>query len=300
MMVNNRFTTKGLNAAILSALFLGLAPVFGKQSISLGLSSEVIVALRTSLAAILLLIVIGFYQPRHLYIYPAGLVGCLLAGSINGIGSIFYYNALERIDVGIGQLLYALYPFFLVLWMVLLKSTPNKLTLFRLILATVAVYLLIRPIGERIDWVGVSEMLIASALYALHIPINQKVLYDMPAPTVTLYTLIAMSVIVIPVSLYTGVDFTAFSLDNVKPLIGLTVVTFLSRLTLFIGIKHLGGVQTAIIGLGELLIAVFFAYIWLGEQLTSTQWLGAGLLGISLLLVRLDILPVSGQVRLAS
>jgi hypothetical protein len=41
-------------------------------------------------------------------------------------------------------------------------------------------------------------MLIAAALYALHLPINQRVLYDVPAPTVTVYTLIAMSAIVIP------------------------------------------------------------------------------------------------------
>ena len=42
-------------------------------------------------------------------------------------------------------------------------------------------------------------MLIGSAMYALHLPINQRVLYDVPAPTVTVYTLLAMSFIVIPV-----------------------------------------------------------------------------------------------------
>ncbi len=33
-------------------------------------------------------------------------------------------------------------------------------------------------------------MLGAAALYALHLPINQRVLYEVPAPTVTLYTLL--------------------------------------------------------------------------------------------------------------
>ena len=41
-------------------------------------------------------------------------------------------------------------------------------------------------------------MLGAAALYALHLPINQRVLYEVPAPTVTLYTLLAMSAVVVP------------------------------------------------------------------------------------------------------
>jgi len=53
----------------------------------------------------------------------------------------------------------------------------------------------------QVDWIGVLFMLGASIMYAIHLPINQRVLYDIPAPTVTLYTLLAMSAIVVPVYL---------------------------------------------------------------------------------------------------
>ncbi len=69
------------------------------------------------------------------------------------------------------------------------------------------------------------------------------------------------------------------------PLLGLTMVTFLSRLMLFTGIKHLGGMQTAILGLSEIVVAILFSNLLLGEKFNTEQWLGAILLMVSLVLV---------------
>ena len=280
--------TKGIYAALTSAVFMGMAPIFGKQAILLGFPPLFVVAARTFLAAMLLLILLAIFYRRYLYIYPAGLLGCLLAGWTNGIGSLFYFSALGRLDAGLGHLLYSLYPLFLVLWMTLDRQTPNRLTILRLLLALPAIYLLSQSGQGHIDVIGVVEMLVASALYALHIPINQRVLYDMPAPTVTLYTLLAMSAVVVPTFAFSGTWNSQNAALNVWPIIGLTLVTFFSRLTLFLGVKHIGGMQTAILGLSELLIAVAVSQVWLGERFSLAQWLGAILLIISLLLVSLD------------
>lgn len=275
----------GVHAALTSAFFLGLTPIFGKQAILLGLPPLAVVAIRTVLAAGLLLLVVAVVRRQYLYIYPVGLVGCLLAGGINGVGSLFYYSALGRIDAGVGQLIYALYPLFVAIWSLLDRQQPSLLTLVRLLLAICAVYLLTRVDGEQVDLVGVFMMLAAAALYALHLPINQRVLYDIPAPTVTLYTLLAMSLVVVP-AFFLGTDWAPPQDSQVwMPLLGLTLATFFSRLTLFLGVKHLGGMQTAILGLGELLVTVTLANLWLGETLNSTQWIGAGLLIISLMLI---------------
>ena len=66
--------------------------------------------------------------------------------------------------------------------------------------------------------------------------------------------------------------------------LALTAVTFASRLLLFTGVKHIGGMQTALLGLGELVVAVFFSHIILGEFLTFVQWIGMLGLVLSLLL----------------
>jgi drug/metabolite transporter (DMT)-like permease len=62
-------------------------------------------------------------------------------------------------------------------------------------------------------------------------------------------------------------------------------VTIFSRIALFLGVKKIGGMQTALLGLAELLIAILFSHLLLGESLSLLQWLGAVVLGISLTLV---------------
>jgi drug/metabolite transporter (DMT)-like permease len=282
-----------------------MAPVFGRQAILLGIPALAVVAIRTSLAALLLLVVMLVFFRRYLYIYPAGLLGCLLAGWINGFGSLFYYFALGRISASMGQLLYSLYPLFLALWLSLDKQPPSRLTIFRLALVLPAVYLLVTAghgtAASSVDLIGVGAMLLAAMLYALHLPFNQRVLYDMPPQTVTLYTLLAMSAVVIPPFLFSegsGLFGIALQTEGPQtlvrlgaPLLGLTLVTFFSRLLLFSGIKHLGGMQTALLGLGELLVTLLFAHLWLGESFSLGQWIGVGLLITSLVLVGLETFP---------
>jgi drug/metabolite transporter (DMT)-like permease len=288
-MQNGRST--GINAAVLSALFLGLAPVFGKAAMGAGKFSPLaVVALRTSMAALLLVIIIALYKRSFLYIYPVGLLGCLLAGTINGIGSIFYYVGLSKLNASVAQMLYALYPFFVALWFQLDKQSHSKLTGLRIIIACISAFLLTRVDTGKIDLWGVIFMLIAAALYALHLPINQRVLYDIPAPTVTVYTLLAMGLVVVPAYLIFDQSLPPGH-PPWLPIFGLTAVTFSSRLLLFMGVKHIGGMQTALFGLGELLVAIFFSHLLLGESLTSLQWLGAAGLAISLLLAWFETPP---------
>ncbi|MFN8398838.1 MAG: DMT family transporter [Anaerolineales bacterium] len=276
--------TAGIFAAFSSALFLGMAPVFGKLAITEGFSPFAVVALRTGFAAGIMLLVMLLFYRQYLYIFPVGLIGCVFAGMINGLGSLFYYLALQRLDASLGQLLYSLYPFFVALWLILDHQPPSRLTVFRLALATLAVLLLTNVPNRSMDLTGVAMMIIAAVLYAMHLPINQRVLYEVPAPTVALYTLISMSAIVIPA--YFVFDHT-WPRTNAPwlPVAGLTFVTIFSRVALFLGVKKIGGMQTALLGLAELLIAIFGSHLLLGETLTLTQWLGALGLGISLILV---------------
>jgi drug/metabolite transporter (DMT)-like permease len=277
----------GIIAALGSAFFLGLSPVFGKLAINFGFSPLAVVALRTIMAAGLVFVLVLFFYRSYLYIFPVGLIGCALAGVINGLGSILYFMALTRVSASLGQMLYSLYPFFVAVWMILDRQPPSRLTLYRIALATLAILLLTSLPSHPADPIGVAMMLGAAALYALHLPINQRVLYEVPAPTVTLYTLLAMSAVVVPAYLLFDRQWPTLSLPW-WPVFGLTLVTSLSRLTLFFGVKRIGGMQTSLLGLSELLVTIFFSYIWLHEQLLWTQWLGAFGLGLSLLMVKYE------------
>ncbi len=247
-------------------------------------SPYAVVALRTGLAAALLVLIIFLFKRQFLYIYPAGFYGCLMAGALNGIGSIFYYVGLSKLNASVAQMLYALYPFFVAFWLQLDGQPPSKLTLIRIVIACFSAFLLTKVETGYIDLSGVAFMLISAALYALHLPVNQRVLYDVPAPTVTVYTLLAMSAIVIPAYIVVSPPWPEANAPWL-PVLGLTAVTFISRLMLFLGVKNIGGMQTALLGLAELFVAIFFSHLLLGETLTAWQWIGTVGLGSSLLLV---------------
>ena len=292
----------GIQAALASALFSGLAPVLGKSAILSGFSPDAVVVFRTAIATGLLIVLMALFRPQYFFIYPVGLVGCLLAGVINGLGSLFYYHGLGRVEASLGHLLYSFYPLFVALWLRVDRQKLSPLTYIRLAVSLPAVYLLVSGSTggtghQMVDLQGAVWMIASSILYALHLIINQRVLYEVPAPTVTLYTLLAMTAVVVPAYLLAGgggfpINFKTASLNNTLllwwPILGLALVTFLSRLTLFLGVKHLGGMQTALLGLAELLVAVGLAGWWLGEKLTAVQWAGAALLATSLLLVGFD------------
>lgn len=278
----------GILAALSSAAFLGVSPVLGRWAILNGFSPLAVVTLRTCMASGTLLIIMAIFRPRFLYIFPVGLAGCLLAGVLNGFGSLLYFMALGELPASLGQLLYAIYPLLVALFSVLDKQPLSRLTIIRVALAAAAVLLLTIGSGGLHAPLGAILMMIgAAALYALHIPINQRVLYEIPAPTVTVYTLLAMSAVTIPFYLVFDRQWPA---ANVSwwPVISLTIVTLISRLTLFLGIKHIGGIQTAILGLGELFVTIVFSFYFLHETLTILQMLGAAILGISILLISLE------------
>ncbi len=287
MKKNRNPRISGIQAALISAVFLGLAPVFGKQAIMLGFSPLAVVALRTSMAAAIMLVLVAILRRSYLYIYPAGLIGCGLAGMINGLGSLCFYMALGRLSVSVAQLLYSLYPVFLVIWLVIDHQPPSRLTYLRISLALLGILFLTSFTSTRVDWIGVGLMLAASALYAIHLPINQRVLYDIPAQTVTLYTLLAMTVVVVPAYLIFDRQVPPAGVSW-HPVLLLTIVTLCSRLALFLGVKKLGGMQTALLGLGELLVSISLSHVWLHEKLQVAQWFGAGLLAASLLLISFE------------
>jgi drug/metabolite transporter (DMT)-like permease len=274
----------GLFAALSSAFFLGVSPTLGKLAFAGGFLPIEVVGLRALGAALLLFLAILFLKRSLLQIYPMGLIGCLLAGWLNAIGALFYYSAITRIDTGLGAIIYSLYPGFVALFLMLDGCQPSRLSMIRLAIAIPAIILITSTSTSHVDLIGILLMLAASALYALHLPINQRVLYEVPAPTVTFYTLLASFAVLFPMLLFQSSLGQAHSNSSWLALGGMTLAIFLSRLTLFIGVKNLGGLQTSLIGLGEMLVTIIFGLAFLGEHLGAAQWAGGVLMALSILL----------------
>ncbi|HLA43966.1 MAG TPA: DMT family transporter [Aggregatilineales bacterium] len=274
---------KGLLAAVISPLFLGLAPVLGKFALTGGADPFTVAALRTALVAVLLW---GFYLVfwrRYIFIYPAGLIACIAIGFTNGIGSLFYYSGLDLLDASVAQLLNATYVIFVVLLTRMDGTRISVFTIMRVAVAFLGVLLITGGLSGGSTWLGIGLMFGNALLFAGTVVMSQRILYEMPAQTVTLYVMTAMAAVVLIARLIYNQHFT-LEPDAAWAIILLALTTALSRLTLFAGVKGVGSLRTALLAIGEGAVAVSLAFLLLDESLVMMQWLGVAALVASLFL----------------
>jgi drug/metabolite transporter (DMT)-like permease len=228
-----------------------------------------------------------------MFIYPAGLMGCIVIGVINGIGSLFFYGGLGLLDASLAQLLNGTYLVFAVLISHAAGIKSDRRTLLRVLLALIALMLITGFGAGEIDIVGVGLMLGSALMFAGTVTLSQYVLYEMPAQTATLYILTTMCVVVSMVWLVVGQPLPPETLANAAlPVLLLGLTTAGSRLAIFAGVKFLGSMQTAIMAVAEIAVSLALAFFLLGDRLTGPQWLGVGVLAAGLLLIRhRDLLP---------
>lgn len=278
---------RGIIAAFLTPLLLGVAPIFGKLAITAGADPFSVAAVRTIIAVAFLWAVYAIFARKFIYIYPAGLLGCVVLGGVNGIGSLFYYSGLGLLDASLTQLLNGMYLVFAVLMTRIGGERFDRRMGIRILLALLALIMLTGFGNGSINWLGVGLMLGSALMFAGTMILSQYVLYEMPSPTVTLYTLTTMGVVVTMAWLATGVQTNLSVLEiAMPPILILGVTTALSRLAMFAGVKFLGSLQTAILAITEIGVALALAFFILDERLTGIQVIGVGILTFSILLVR--------------
>jgi drug/metabolite transporter (DMT)-like permease len=286
----------GTVAALLTPLLMGTAPIFGKLAIRSGMDPYTLAAIRTLAAAALLWIVYALFFRRYIYIFPAGLLATVAVGLVNGLGSLLYYNGLLLLDdASLAQLLNMLYVVFVMLLTRIYGGHISRLSLVRAILAVFAVYLLAafdREAYGTVHWLGVGLMIGGAFLYAYHVVLSQRGMYEMPAPTMALYALTWMAASVLVARLALG-GISGAGWLPVQPMgwwfvVGLTMVTALSRVTLFAGVRNLGAISTILLNVAEIAVTLIVAFAWLGEMLAPMQWVGVLVLLASVVLSRWD------------
>jgi drug/metabolite transporter (DMT)-like permease len=293
--MNERPAWQGIMAAFAAPVFLGVAPIFGKLAIESGADAFTLAALRTLVAVAILWCGYALFARRYIYIYPAGLVGCIVIGTINGIGSLFYYSGLQTLDASLVQLINGSYLAFAILLTRLGGQRADARTLLRVSLAMLALLVITSFNVESISWMGVGFMLANALMFAGTVVLSQYVLYEMPAPTAALYILTTMGIVVSVVWLAVTPNFNPVAIENALVwIVALGMTTALSRLMLFASVKFLGSMQTAILGITEIAVSLVLALVILGDVLIIQQWIGVGLLFLSILLIRqTDLIPAS-------
>jgi len=277
-------TQRGRLAAVLSPVFLGMAPVLGKYALVGGADPFTVAALRTALVALLLWLGYLLFWRQFVYIYPAGLIACVAIGFTNGIGSLFYYSGLDLLDASIAQVLNATYVIFVVLLTRIEGTRINTLTLLRIGVALLGVMFITGGLAGSATWLGIGLMLGNALLFGGTVVMSQRILYEMPPQTVTLYVMSAMAAVVVVARLVYSQQLAPLQADALWAIAALAITTALSRLTLFAGVKGVGSIRTSLLAVGEGAVAVGLAFLFLDESLTTVQWMGVAILVTSLLM----------------
>ncbi len=278
----------GLLWGLLSPLFLGTVPILAKVAYAAGVNVLTVVAFRTVIAAVFLWLGMLLLRRQLIRSSLPAVLSSMIAGAINGVGSIFFYTSLTRIDASLGQLVNISYLVFVTLFLRLAGQTVSLLTILRTGLTIGAIYLLTRGGTGPADWLGVGMMLIAAITYAIQLVLSQRIMLDIPAPTMTLYAITAMAAVVTVAWFAAPVDLALVSTAGWQAIGLMALVTALSRLTLFLGVKAMGSIQTALLGVSEVVVTIVIAAVFLGERLTLLQWVGAAVLMVSIFMVRFE------------
>lgn len=270
--------------AVLSALCYGAALPLSRLAYDHGSNPLTILTLRFLAIALVMglwLRVTGMsFRAPPRGVLASALVGvCFVSVSGGTLMSVSY------IPVNLTVLVFYTHPMMTLLVVsAMAKRRPGTAELTAVTLALLGVALAIQVSFEHLNAVGIGFALLAAIGATTTFVVAARAL---PTVGTTLMSWYACSVAFVGGAAITlGMDAvaipnTAFGIG----LIAIIIAVFATAVVaMFVGVKLIGPVRSATLLCLEPVTAIFVAVLVLGEHLKAGQWLGAGLVGIAMLI----------------
>jgi drug/metabolite transporter (DMT)-like permease len=305
------FLASGLGIALFSSAVFGTSGSFAKALLETGWSPGAAVTARLTGAALILAVPAVVALRGRWHQLRTNWVTILLFGLI-GVAAcqLFYFNAVARLSVGVALLLEYLAPVIIVLWLwAASRKRPRILTFGGTLLSLAGLVLVLDLTGAvKIDIVGVLWGVAAAVCLAIYFFITAKENDSLP-PIVLASGGLMVGAAVMWLSAATGLLPMAFSTADttlgpwVTPwwvsLTGLIILaTVLAYVSGIMAARALGSKVASFVSLTEVLFAVIWAWLLLGELPAPIQLLGGALIVGGVILVRLD--ELRGQAKAAA
>lgn len=295
------FMASGLGVALFSSAVFGLSGSFAKSLLETGWSPGAAVTARLTGAALILALPAvaalrgRWHQLREnwLTIVLFGLIGVAAC-------QLFYFNAVARLSVGVALLLEYLAPVIIVLWLwAASRRRPRVLTAGGTLLSLAGLVLVLDLTGAvKVDLVGVLWGIAAAVCLAIYFFITARENDTLP-PLVLASGGLLVGAAVMWLAAATGLLPMSFSAADTTlgpwttswwvPLAGLVVLaTVLAYVSGVMAARSLGSKVASFVSLTEVLFAVVWAWLLLGELPGAIQLLGGVLIVGGVILVRLD------------
>jgi drug/metabolite transporter (DMT)-like permease len=272
------FTIKQAYSKYLLALLL-----FGSNGIVaslISLSSYEIVFLRTLIGSLLLTVLFkASRQTFDLFKNRAHLFYLLISGMAMGASWMFLYEAYQQVGVSIASLAYYCGPVIVMVFSPFIfdeRLTTPKIIGFFTVLIGICLINMQAVTADKTVW-GLFCGGMSAIMYALMVIFNKKAVSITGLRNATLQLIVSFLTVAIFMGLRQGFVIDILPGDWLFVLILGLFNTGIGCYLYFSSINQLPVQSVAILGYLEPLSAVFFAVIFLGEQLTLLQLLGAGL-----------------------
>jgi drug/metabolite transporter (DMT)-like permease len=291
--------------ALLSAATFGTSGTFASALIRAGWSPAAAVVTRVAVSA-LILTVPALLQLRGRRAALRRGAGKVAAYGLIGVAScqLCYFNAIQRMPVGVALLLEYLGTVLVVLWLWLRHGQrPRTLTIAGGVLAIAGLAMMLDLSGSsRIDPVGVMWGLGAAVSLAIYFVLSATVDTEPMPPVVMAWGGMSVGAVALGVLGFAGVLPLAAVAGNVAllghevswvvPVLGLSLVASAIAYVAGIGAaRRLGAKLASFIGMAEVLFAVVFAWVLLHQLPSAVQFAGGALILAGVALVRVDELP---------
>ena len=292
----------GLTLAVLSAATFGTSGAFAASLIDAGWSPAAAVITRIAVAALVLTVPAMLQLRGRWWLLRRGAGRAAAYGLVAVAGcQLFYFNAIERMPVGVALLLEYLAAVLVVGWLWLRHGQrPRRLTVIGAVAAVAGLAMVLDLTGSaRIDPIGVMWGLLAAAGLAIYFLLGAGT-DDEPLPPIVMAwagmcvgaaALATLGWIgVLPVTATTGsVAFAGHRVSWVVPVLGLSLVAAAFAYVAGIGAaRRLGAKLASFVGMGEVLFAILFAWLLLGQLPSTVQFLGGAFILAGVTLVRAD------------
>lgn len=299
--LRSNFLASGLGIALFSSAVFGISGSFAKSLLETGWSPGAAVTARLTGAALILAIPAipalrgRWHQLRDNWLTIAlfGVIGVAAC-------QLFYFNAVARLSVGVALLLEYLAPVMIVLWLwIASRRRPRALTFGGTLLSLAGLVLVLDLTGAvKIDVVGVLWGVAAAVCLAMYFFITAKENDTLP-PLVLAAGGLTVGAVVMWLAAATGLLPMTFSTADTTlgpwqtpwwvSVAGLVILaTVLAYVSGIMAARALGSKVASFVSLTEVLFAVLWAWLLLGELPGVIQLLGGALIVGGVILVRLD------------
>jgi len=270
--------------AIFATVAFSLATPIARSLLVGGADPSGLVTIRLIMATSLHGLAIAFSAPGLFHLDRRNVAISLLAGLTNGLGMLLYFIGLTRLSASITAMLLAMSPLVVLSLLVLRGEKLTRRHALRMGLALVGVYLLIGP-GGTADMVGVGLILLSVLAFSSQMVLLQWYLKDLDPRTVTFYVSVGMLLVVGAYWVMSGAHWEALTGGGWVGLITLALVsTFLARLAMYAAVAYIGSTQMSLLTPLEILLAVIWSVLFLGERLALAHLFGGALILASALL----------------